>query len=167
MIWRAVGVSPLFSWPRRTLDTAPGVATVMRRIDGSSLWIGTARDARDIKGVLDAGIEAIVDLAIMSEPVVPTRELAYLRFPLIDGEGNLPWLIRMAVHAVEGLVRFGVPTLVACDGGMSRSPTIAAAAMWSRAPDVSLDEVLAKVTHGGPADVHPALWSEVKRCVSN
>lgn len=78
-----------------------GVNT-MRRIDGFPLWIGTARDARDIKGVLDAGIEAIVDLAIMNEPVTPTRELVYLRFPLIDGEGNPPWLLCAAVQGVEG-----------------------------------------------------------------
>ena len=42
------------------------VRLVMRRIEGFPLWIGTARDARDIKGVLNAGIEAIVDLAIMN-----------------------------------------------------------------------------------------------------
>src|SRR5690348_12165622 len=104
----------------------------MCRIDGFPLWIGTARDARDIRGVLDAGIEAIVDLAIMCEPVTPPRELVYLRFPLLDGEGNPPWLLCAAVHAVEGLVRLGVPTLIACDGGMSRSVVIAAAAMWFR-----------------------------------
>ena len=71
-------------------------------IEGFPLWIGTARDARDIKGVLDAGIEAIVDLAMMNEPVTPTRELVYLRFPLVDGGGNPPWLICAAVLAVEG-----------------------------------------------------------------
>ena len=61
-----------------------------RHVEGFPLWIGTARDARDIKGVLDAGIEAIVDLAMMNEPVTPTRELVYLRFPLVDGGGNEP-----------------------------------------------------------------------------
>ncbi|MBA4190508.1 MAG: hypothetical protein C0467_21180 [Planctomycetaceae bacterium] len=137
----------------------------MRRIEGFPLWIGTARDARDIKGVLEAGIEAIVDLAVMCEPVKPTRELVYLRFPLVDGGGNLPWLICAAVHAVEGLVRLSVPTLIACDGGMSRSPVIAAAAMWLRTPTVSPDEVLRTVTENGPADVHPALWADVKRYV--
>jgi len=115
--------------------------------------------------VLDAGIEAVVDLAMLCEPVRPPRELLYLRFPLVDGGGNPPWLICAAVHAVEGLVRLGVPTLVACDGGMSRSVVIAAAALWSRTPEVSPDEVLKRVTQGGPADVHPALWADVKRNV--
>lgn len=135
----------------------------MRRIDGFPLWIGTARDARDIKGVLDAGVEAIVDLAIMNEPVSPTRELVYLRFPLVDGEGNPAWLIRAAVQAVEGLIRERVPTLVACDGGMSRSLAIAAAALWKQTE--SPEEVLRRVSSNGSADVHPALWADVKRWV--
>ena len=137
----------------------------MRRIEGLPLWIGTSRDARAIKEVIDVGIEAIVDLAKLCEPVQPTRELIYLRFPLVDGGENPPWLICAAVHAVEGLVRLGVPTLVACDGGMSRSPVIAAAALWFRRTNLSPDEVLQQVVRGGAADVHPALWADVKRYV--
>jgi hypothetical protein len=133
----------------------------MRRIDSYPLWIGTARDARDIKGVLDAGIEAIVDLAIMNEPVTPTRELVYLRFPLIDGGGNPPWLICAAALAVEDLTRLNVPTLVACDGGMSRSIAIAAAAMYWAYEGV--EKALHQIAQSGPADVHPALWADVKR----
>src|SRR5881409_2546310 len=118
----------------------------MRQVEGYPLWIGTARDARDIKGVLDAGIEAIVDLAAMDEPVRPTRELVYLRFPLVDGADNPPWLITAAVQAVAGLARLGVPTLVACEGGMSRSLVIAAAALWFQMPlKTSLDEVLERL----------------------
>jgi hypothetical protein len=82
---------------------------------------------------------------------------------MVDGADNPPWLICAAIHAVEGLVRLGVPTLVACDGGMSRSPVIAAAAVWFRTPDVPPDDLLRKVTKDGPADVHPALWDDVKR----
>jgi len=134
----------------------------MRQIDGFPLWIGTARDARDVKGVLDAGIQVIVDLAIMNKPVSPTRELVYLRFPLVDGEGNPPWLVRAAVQAIEGLIRERVPILVACDGGMSRSLSITAAALGERTE--SFDEALRRVSVDGPADVHPALWADVKRC---
>jgi protein-tyrosine phosphatase len=137
----------------------------MRRIDGSSLWIGTARDARDLRAVLAAGIEAVVDLAKMCEPVKPTREMVYLRFPLVDGADNPPWLLRAAVSAVAELVRLDVPTLVACDGGMSRSPVIAAAALWVQTPESAPDEVLRRIAAGGPADVHPALWADVKRYV--
>jgi hypothetical protein len=139
----------------------------MRKVDGFPLWIGTARDARDIKGVLDAGIEAVVDLAIMSEPVAPTRELVYLRFPLLDGEGNPLWLIALAAHSVANLLWYGVPTLVACDGGMSRSLAVSALAVCSVSPPVSLDEVLRQLASTGPADVHPALWADVKRSVES
>ena len=115
----------------------------MRQIEGYPLWVGTARDARDIQLVLDAGIEAVVDLAVKSEPVVPPRELIYLRFPLVDGADNPPWQLCAAVHTVTGLVRLGVPTLVACDGGMSRSLAIASAAAWFQTSlKTSLDEVL-------------------------
>ena len=138
----------------------------MRQIEGYPLWIGNSRDARDIKGVLDASIEAVVDLAMMCEPVAPPRELVYLRFPLVDGGDNPPWQLSAAVHAVAGLVRLGVPTLVACDGGMSRSLVVAAAGLWFRLPlKTSLDEVLEWLAAGGPSDVHPRLWADVKRFV--
>jgi hypothetical protein len=135
----------------------------MRHVEGTTLWLGTARDARDMRGVLAAGIEAVVDLAKMCAPAQPTRELVYLRFPLVDGADNPPWLICAAVAAVEGLARLDVPTLVACDGGMSRSLVTAAAALRVRTPDLSPDEILYRIAAGGPADVHPALWAEVKR----
>ena len=92
--------------------------------------------------------------------------MVYLRFPLVDGAENPPWQICAAVHAVAGLVRLGAPTLVACDGGMSRSLAVASAAVWFSTPlKTSLDEVLAKVAVGGPADVQPRLWADVKRYV--
>ena len=138
----------------------------MRQIEGYPLWVGTARDARDIQLVLDAGIEAVVDLAVKSEPVVPPRELIYLRFPLVDGADNPPWQLCAAVHTVTGLVRLGVPTLVACDGGMSRSLAIASAAAWFQTSlKTSLDEVLTKVAAGGRCDIQPRLWADVKRFV--
>src|SRR5262245_34463055 len=111
----------------------------MRRIDGSSLWIGNSADARTIPQILTAGFEAVVDLALMCPPVQVTRELVYLRFPLFDGADNPPWLLCTAVLAVEGLVWLQVPTLVACDGGMSRSVVIAAAAIWAATREESPD----------------------------
>ena len=95
----------------------------MRQIDGL-LAVDRNRPRRTgHQRVLDAGIEAIVDLAIdVPSRSTPTRELVYLRFPLMDGEGNSSWLIRGGgLLRSRELVRHGVPTLVACDGGMSRS----------------------------------------------
>jgi hypothetical protein len=130
----------------------------MRRIEGYPLWIGNARDARDIKAVLDAGIEAIIDLAMEEPPIHLTRELVYLRFPLIDGPGNPPWLVRLAVNALAELVRAGVPVLVACGAGMSRTPAVAAAAI-AVLESRPLAAVLA--TMPKPVDVSPGLLREL------
>jgi hypothetical protein len=139
----------------------------MRQIDGYPLWLGNARDARDVKAVLDAGIEAVVDLAMMQPPVVPTRELVYLRFPLVDGEGNPTWLLALAVHTVENLLWRGVPTLVACDAGMSRSLAVAARALCAVSPPAPPDDFLRQLAAAGPADVHPTFWEDVKRSVES
>lgn len=89
----------------------------MRPVLGYPLWIGTARDARDVRRILDAGIEGVVDLAVEEPPATLTRELTYLRFPLLDGSGNPPWLIRAAVTTLAVLVRERVPTLVRAGRG--------------------------------------------------
>jgi protein-tyrosine phosphatase len=126
----------------------------MRRVGDLPLWIGTARDARDMRVVLDAGIEAVVDLAIEEPPVQPTRELLYLRFPLLDGDGNQRSVLRMALWAVEELVGNNVPTLVACGAGMSRSPALAAVVL-AQLKGTRAEDELAELR---PVDVSPALW---------
>lgn len=133
----------------------------MRQIDGYPLWLGTARDARDLRAVLDAGIEAVVDLAMEELPVPPSRELVYLRFPLADGFGNPPWLLRAAVDAVAGLVREGAWTLVACGGGVSRSPAVAAFAL-AKHESGAADKVLDRMTADAPLDVSPGLWVSLR-----
>lgn len=135
----------------------------MRRVGEYPLWVGTARDARDMRAVHDAGIEAVVDLAMMCPTATPTRELVYLRFPLVDGAGNPPWLLSSAVRTVSNLLWHGVPTLVACDGGMSRSLAVAALAMYSASQPNPPEDYLRLVAGDGPADVHPVLWAELKR----
>ena len=47
-------------------------------------------DVDNFTNVLDAGIEALVDLGLNERPVQLTRELIYCRFPLNDGGGNSP-----------------------------------------------------------------------------
>lgn len=132
----------------------------MRRIDGFSLWIGTARDARDIKLVLDKGIEAIIDLALEERPISPTREVVYLRFPLLDGVGNPPWLFRTALNALEKLMKCGVQTLVACSMGMSRSPALVAVAI-AQSMNIEPAEALVSLGNEGRYDVSPGLWQEL------
>ncbi|MBP3957484.1 hypothetical protein J8F10_19730 [Gemmata sp. G18] len=81
----------------------------MRQISGYPLWVGSVADIRDLRGVLSAGIEAVVDLALNEPVATVTRELVYCRFPLVDGAGNSPWVLRAAVEAVAGFVRAGFP----------------------------------------------------------
>jgi protein-tyrosine phosphatase len=134
----------------------------MRRIPESSLWLGHAGEARDRNGLLTAGIIAVVDLAIEEPQARLIRELIYCRFPLVDGSGNPPWLLRAAVETVAAMLRSGAPTLVGCSMGLSRSPCIAGAAI-ALVRGWPADEGLATVLGSEPADISPGLWTDVRR----
>jgi hypothetical protein len=133
----------------------------MRRVAPYCLWLGHVGDVRDLRGIIDQGIRAVVDLALNEPPAAVTRELVYCRFPLVDGIGNPAWLVRSAVGTVARLLRERVQTLVYCGGGMSRSPVIAAAAL-AEFEGRSLEDCMAIVTASGIADVSPALLSCIK-----
>ena len=130
----------------------------MRQVGNYPLWVGTARDARDIKGVLSAGIQAVVDLAAEEPPVAPTRELVYVRYPLVDGNGNEPKLLRAALGGVVALIRQRIPTLIACGAGMSRAPAVAAVALGAVYGLPPADVLTAL----GNADVHPVLLRDLQ-----
>lgn len=134
---------------------------IMRQVAGYSLWLGHTGDIRDLHGVLSAGIAAVVDLALNEPPENLPRELAYCRFPLLDGAGNHAWLLNAAVETVLGLLRSKTPTLVFCSAGLSRTPVIAAAAI-DRFQGCPLAEALLTVTQSGPADVSPGLLYEIE-----
>jgi protein-tyrosine phosphatase len=133
----------------------------MRRVGDFPLWIGTARDARDLRAVLNAGIEAIVDLAVEEPPIAVTRELVYLRLPLLDGDGNTRQRLRMAMWAIEELVGDQVPTLVACSAGMSRSPALVAVVV-AQFKGIPAEDVLRDLRMSGPVDVSPGLWQSLQ-----
>jgi len=133
----------------------------MRRIAGYSLWLGHLGDASDWERLHATGIFAVVDLALNVSPVALPRELTYCRFPLIDGPGNPPWLLRAAIDTVACLVRGDVPALVFCGAGMSRSPCIAGAAI-AQVRRCSAAEGLALVLKSGRSDVSPGLWCDVQ-----
>jgi hypothetical protein len=132
----------------------------MRQLEELSLWIGNARDARDIKNVLNLGIKTIIDLALEESPVHPTRDLVYLRFPLLDGLGNASWLMRAALTMVDLSIRSHIPTMIACGAGMSRSPAVAAIAA---APFLGIEPaaVLVSLQKLGPIDISPTLWQDL------
>ena len=124
------------------------------------MWIANAVEARDLKRVLDLGVEAVVDLAMQELPLSVTRELVYVRIPIVDG-GNDPWRLTCAVDAVRQLLQRQVPTLVFCSAGMSRSPAVVAAAL-SLVQNRPADDVLEQIAALLPHDVSPILWRDVK-----
>ena len=133
----------------------------MRRIPGSTLRLGHAGDRRDVRAIFDAGIVAVVDLALEEPHVALPREIVCCRFPLLDGIGNPPWLLEVAVETVAAFLRADLPTLVSCGAGMSRSPAVVAAAV-ARVRGCPLPHALADVIQDGPADIAPGLWNDLE-----
>ena len=135
----------------------------MRQIMLLRLWLGNAADGRDYRAALDAGVEAIVQLAAEEPPLQPPRDLIYCRFPIVDGPGNSPDLLNLAVTTVGNLIEKRVPLLVCCSFGLSRAPAIAAAAMamvYQEGPE----DCLLRIAKDIPADVAPGLWNDLLRC---
>ncbi len=133
----------------------------MRKIKGTTLWIGHAGNARDLQLLNDYGIKAVVDLAREDPPLSLSRDLILLRIPLIDGAANPRWLLELAAESVVRLLQHHVETLVACSGGMSRSPVLVAGAI-ARLRGWSFEQALALVTESGPVDVAPGFAAEVR-----
>jgi protein-tyrosine phosphatase len=132
----------------------------MTRIQPYPLWIGHGNEGHEFPPILDAGIEAVVELA-GEEPCYPTRrDLIACHFPLIDGAGNRPELLALAIRTVSSLVVSRIPTLVCCGAGMSRAPAIVAAAL-ALAQGEAVEACLRRVAHHHPSDVSPGLWNEV------
>jgi len=132
----------------------------MRRIEAYPLWLGHVGDLRAPKELLDAGIRAVVDLA-SNEPIPSLpRDLTYCRFPLFDGSGNDPALLRLTIRTVAELLRTQVPTIVCCSVGLSRSLAVAAAAIHV-VTNEPLEEALRHVAADGKHDLSPGLWQEV------
>jgi hypothetical protein len=132
----------------------------MRHIPDYSLWLGHAGDAGDKHELMRLGIGAVVDLAVEEPPAVTGHEMVYCRFPLLDGADNPPWLIRAAIDMTATLLREKVPTLVACSGGLSRSPVIAAAALVQLGRP-TLQDAMLFLAQFGHCDVSAGLLQDV------
>jgi protein-tyrosine phosphatase len=124
------------------------------------LWIGNARDGRDARVLLANEIQCVVDLAMEEPPAQLPRELMYCRIPLSDGGGNSPPILHTALETVATLMRNGIPILVCCSGGMSRSPAIAAIVLSTFGERNAL-EWLSDMRRSNPVDVSPSLWNEL------
>jgi protein-tyrosine phosphatase len=132
----------------------------MIRIEPHLLWLGHAGDCRDMAKVLDAGIEAVVQLAAEEPPAQFPREIIVLRIPLLDGADNPPAILRLAVSSVEQLLASHVSTLLCCSAGMSRSPAIAACALArleQKEPATSLEAIRTRLA----TDISPSLWRDL------
>jgi protein-tyrosine phosphatase len=138
----------------------------VREVISKLLWISNAREARDVSAVLGLGINAVVDLAIEELPILFPREVVYCRFPLVDGAGNPPALVKAAVETITNLIRGQIPTLVTCGAGMSRSPAIVAAAL-ARFEGTTPQQSLERVAASGPHDVSAAFWADIKGACGN
>ncbi|MEW4451905.1 VOC family protein [Bremerella sp. JC817] len=132
----------------------------MRNILPGKLWIANARQVRDIRSVLAEGVTAIIDLAMEEPPIAFPRDILYARFPLLDGSGNERAVLNCSVLSLVELIQDERPTVVACSGGMSRSPIITAAAL-AQVNKISLESAVQQVTASGPHDLSPGLLSEV------
>ena len=137
----------------------------MREIQSELLWTGNACEARDARGLFDTGIAAVIDLAYEERPAQLPRQLVYCRFPIVDGPGNDPFLLRLALLTTVELLRSETPGIVACSAGMSRSPTIAICALAVHL-DQSPEIVLAAVNEKSSFELHGDLWADVGEIVA-
>jgi hypothetical protein len=130
------------------------------------LWVGHAGDGRDYRRILDAGIKALLQVAIEEAALQPPRELVYCRFPVLDGIDNPPEVLSLAITITIALIRAHVPTLICCGAGMSQAPLLAAAGM-AVANGKPPEECLKQVAQHHRCDVSPGLWSEVRATLSS
>jgi hypothetical protein len=125
------------------------------------LWVGNSRDARNAKALLDAGVNAVVDLAVEETPASLPREIVYLRFPLVDGSSNSQALLLATIRSVANLLGdTSFMTAVCCGAGLSRAPSIAAAVLAminDDSPESSLERIRLSVA----CDVSPSFWADV------
>jgi hypothetical protein len=133
----------------------------MNQITPYPVWVGHTGDSNAFRKLFDQGIQAVVHLAIEELPAVLPRELICLRFPILDGGGNEDYRLDLAIHSIVLLIEKGIPTLVCCDGGMSRSPALVAAAL-AQIRQTSLEECMEYVAACHPADVSPSLWADIR-----
>jgi protein-tyrosine phosphatase len=132
----------------------------VREVIPGTLWVGDAGDLRKPAALEQAGVRAVVQVAL-SEPIPQlSRELLVAHIPLLDGPGNSSSMIAAALDMVVSLIRSCTPTLICCSGGMSRSPAIAAGAL-AIANGIDLSEALQRIIENRPHDLSHAVWDSV------
>lgn len=138
----------------------------MYEIHPDLLWLGHAFDIREPRPLFDAGISAVIDVAIEERVAQLPRQLLYLRFPINDGGGNAPFILRLAVQSLVDLLHSDTRTIIACSAGMSRSPTIAAFALayhLNITPEAALERIATIKT----MEINSLLWSDIAAVFPN
>lgn len=137
----------------------------MHEIHPNLLWIGNSFDGREPRSLFDAGITSVIDVAFEERPAQLPRQMTYCRYPLNDGGGNDPKMLRQTLRTAINFLSSGFPTLIACSAGMSRSPTIAAFALahhLSKNPE----EIIAGIAGIRSLELNPELWRDVNNVFS-
>lgn len=134
---------------------------IMDQITPHSLWIGSAGDLQDVRPLYEAGIQAIVQVAY--EELLPPlpRGFVVCRFPILDGEGNDPHILHLALQTLTGMLETKFATLVCCQAGTSRSPALAAAALACSTGE-PLSVWLTRIATCWAVGIHPGLRREIE-----
>jgi protein-tyrosine phosphatase len=139
--------------------------SLMRQITPYRVWIGNVGDVARLEQLSQTEVQALVDLADNEKPSMVFRDWIYCRIPLVDGSGNPEWLLRLATETVVQLLQAEIPTLVFCSAGMSRSPSIVAAAL-SRLNNRPMQFGLDQLKEHGSFDISPSLWASIEAALS-
>ena len=86
--------SNLEKWPERNLQRGK---TIMNQIKPYSIWVGHAGDGSAFTEIFANEIRAVVQVAAEEAAIQPPRDLIFFRLPLIDGTGNDPDMLQLAI----------------------------------------------------------------------
>ena len=73
-------------------------------------------------------------------------------------------VLKSAIDLVVNFVHGRQRTLIACSGGMSRSPLIASAVV-AKIENIDFNDAIQQVIRTGPCDISPALYVAIKQLV--
>lgn len=129
-----------------------------------TVWLGNAIELRNPKLLYENSIRCVVDLAYEEKAAQLPRDILYLRFPLLDGQGNPPSHMRLALGATIQLFEEHEPFVVGCSAGMSRSPSLLSFVL-AHCTGVCAEEVLEKIAAKRQLEIKPSLWNDFRAAI--
>lgn len=137
----------------------------MIRVPESRLLLGTSEDLKDIRTVLGEGISAIIDLGIEEPVPLLPRATNYCRLTLSDDGENDPATVAAAIRMAATFLAGDHDVLICCHAGLSRSPSVAAAAL-AITRGQSASHALCMLGGLKRTDVSAAFWNQVVTVLS-